>query len=244
MRIAGVDSFNNSLVQTFTGNNVNGTRTGKNIVGWIKGAKEPTKFIVVSAHYDHLGKVDGNTFYGADDNASGAACLPALAKYFKAKGYPYSLIFVAFDREETGLEGAYNFVRDAKTITGNASMLMNINIDMLARSDKNEIYACGVNHFIQFKPLIEKVRNQTAVKLLMGHDYGSPMNDWTHQSDHYAFYKSGIPFIYIGVENHDDYHEPTDTFDKINITAYLENCNMVATLINSLTAKMLETVRR
>jgi hypothetical protein len=57
MREAGLDSFNNSRIQTFNGKFRNHTRTGKNIIGWIKGTRYPEKYIVISAHYDHLGRV-------------------------------------------------------------------------------------------------------------------------------------------------------------------------------------------
>jgi Zn-dependent M28 family amino/carboxypeptidase len=240
-RLAGVDSFKTGLFQLFNGRYLEGYKEGKNIIGWIKGKTVPQKYIVISAHYDHLGKNDkGETYYGADDNASGAACLAPLAKYFKEKRHPYSLIFVAFDREETGLEGAYSFVANAKDFIGEGTIVMNVNIDMLARSDNNEIYACGVNHFPQFKPVIEKIRTQTSVKLLMGHDYGSHQDDWTFQGDHYAFYKRQIPFIYFGVENHEDYHKPSDTFDRISLSGYIENCNLVANLIWSLNQGIVE----
>jgi len=82
MREAGLDSFNNSLIQTFSGKLRNHTRTGKNIIGWIKGTSYPEKYIVISAHYDHLGKVGDTIYYGASDNASGTACILAMAKYF------------------------------------------------------------------------------------------------------------------------------------------------------------------
>jgi hypothetical protein len=68
----------------------------------------------------------------------------------------------------------------------------------------------------------------------MGHDRGSGREDWTYQSDHYVFHRQKIPFLYLGVEDHPDYHQPTDTFGKIDLGHYVENCNMLTALAKSL----------
>ncbi len=233
MRSAGIDSFNNSLIQNFKGGNVNGTDEGTNIIGWVKGTKYPGKYIVITAHYDHLGKKGAATFYGADDNASGAACLLSLAKYFKQNPHECSLIFAALDREETGLEGAYHLIPHLTKNLQAESLQFNLNMDMIARSDKNEIFACGIKHYPTLKYLVDSVQNKTNVKLLMGHDEGEVKDDWTYQSDHYAFHKKDIPFLYIGVEDHPDYHKASDTYNKINYSNYLENCNMIALILQT-----------
>ena len=111
---------------------------------------------------------------------------------------------------------------------------LNLNMDMLARSDSNEIYVCGLKHYPNLASAVKGVKTKTSVILIAGHDSGSLFDDWTTQSDHFSFHKAQIPFLYIGVENHADYHRPTDTFDKINLSSYIENCNMVVTLIQAL----------
>ncbi len=232
MREAGVDSFENSLVSDFTAKQINGTTDGKNIIGWVKGTKYADSFMVVSAHYDHMGKRETNTFYGADDNASGAACLVAMAKYFKKRPHKYSLVFAALDREEVGLEGAYALVKQFNA--ANRNIVFNLNMDMIARSDKNEIFASGLSHNPSYKYLIDEIQAKTNVKLLMGHDTGNDINDWTMQSDHAAFHKAKIPFLYIGVEDHPDYHRPSDTWDKVNFSGYIENCNMITMMIKAI----------
>ncbi len=232
MREAGVDSFGNSLQQGFTGRSINGNTEGNNIVGWVKGTKNPEKFVVITAHYDHLGKSGENTtFFGADDNASGTACLMALAKYFKIHPQAYSLVFALLDREETGLEGAYAVVSKLETAVGLQNILLNINMDMISRNDHNELFACGVWHNPNLRYLIDEVQSLTNVKLLMGHDTGSGGANWTTMSDHNAFYAKQIPFLYFGVEDHEDYHRVTDSFDKVNKSWYLENCNMIAKVV-------------
>lgn len=235
MRSASVDSLGNALVQNFTGFEINGTTVGKNIIGWVKGTIYPQKYIVISAHYDHLGKgLNDAIYYGADDNASGVACILALAKFFKQNPHPYSLIFAVLDREETGLEGAYNFVHQLTGTINIDNIKFNLNMDMIARSDSNEIFACGINHYPVFKYVIDETQYKINVKLLMGHDTGPFRNDWTHQGDHSTFHQKNIPFLYIGVEDHPDYHETTDTYDKINFSNYIENCNMAALMIQIL----------
>ncbi len=232
MRAAGVDSFENSLEQEFTGRSINGSTAGTNIIGWVKGTKRPEKFVVITAHYDHLGKSGDNAvFFGADDNASGTACLLALAKYFKTYPQEYSLVFALLDREETGLEGAYAAVAKFETIAGLQNIVLNINMDMISRNDRNELFACGVWHYPDLRYLVDEVQSFTNVKLLMGHDTGNGSTNWTTMSDHTAFYAKQVPFLYFGVEDHVDYHRITDSYDKVNKSWYLENCNMIAKVI-------------
>lgn len=225
---AATDSFDNSLLQTFEGKKINGTNEGRNIVGWVKGKKYPGRFIVISAHYDHLGKTGAGTFYGADDNASGTACLLALARYYQLHPGNYSMVFAFFDREESGLEGSSDFARRFSAAKGKENVVFNLNMDMIARSDKSEIFASGLSHNPAYKYIVDEVQPKTNVKLLMGHDTGNNTDDWTNQSDHYAFYKLQVPYLYIGVEDHPDYHRPSDTWQRVNLSRYIENCNMVA----------------
>lgn len=224
-RTIGLDSIGQSLHATFDGRSA----AGKNIVGWVKGKKYADKFIVVTAHYDHLGRRGDQVFYGADDNASGVGCLLAMARYFARNPHDYSLIFAALDKEESGLEGAYHFVQT----NANRAIVFNLNMDMIARSDKNELFACGVARYPSLKYLVEAVQPTTTVHLLMGHDTGGGQDDWTAQSDHYPFHNAGIPFIYLGVEDHADYHRPSDTWQKVNLSSYVENANAATTLLRA-----------
>jgi len=232
MRASQIDSFDNAFEQKFNG--FAGGSEGTNIVGWIRGNKFPDKYIVITAHYDHLGKTaDGKIYNGADDNASGVACLLALAKFFKNNPHDNSLIFAALDREESGLEGANLLVTLLDEAPGRTKVAFNLNLDMIARSDSNEIFACGINYYPSLKYLIDETQNKTNVKLLMGHDNGPIGYNWLKSSDHYAFYQKNIPFLYIGVEDHADYHTPTDDVEKINFSKYIENCNMIASMLKA-----------
>jgi Zn-dependent M28 family amino/carboxypeptidase len=194
---------------------------GVNFVGEIKGKKQPDKYIVITAHYDHVGISKGEIYNGADDNASGTAALFAIAKYFVKKKPDHSLIFVAFDAEERGLVGARHFV--ANPPVAKESIVLNINMDMLSRNDKGELYAAGAFHYPQFKPMLEAAQKKAKVKLLLGHDDPKLGRDnWTNQSDHAAFHAAKIPFVYFGVEDHKDYHRPTDDFANIQLEFYVK----------------------
>lgn len=194
---------------------------GINFVGQLKGRKNADKYIVITAHYDHLGVRNGEIFNGADDNASGTAALFAIASYFRKHQPDHSLIFVALDAEEKGLVGARHFV--ANPPVPKESIVLNVNMDMIGRNDRGELYAAGAFSYPHLKPILEKVQAKAAVKLLLGHDDPKlGMGDWTNQSDHAAFHAAKIPFIYFGVEDHKDYHKSTDDFAGIQPGFYVK----------------------
>ena len=212
--------------------------TGVNFIGRIAGrSKEKAgKFIVITAHYDHVGIQNGEIYNGADDNASGTAALFAIASYFKKNRPEHSLIFVAFDAEEKGLQGARHFV--ANLPVAKDAIVLNVNMDMLSRSEKGELYAAGMFHYPQFKPALEAVQKKAPVKLLLGHDTpGSGRDDWTFQSDHGAFHREKIPFIYFGVEDHPDYHRPTDDFANIQPEYYVKAVETILEVLKEIDRK-------
>ena len=189
--------------------------TGVNVIGLCPGKDASLPVFVVSAHYDHLGVRDGVIYPGADDNASGVAVLLEVAAYCRKNPFRRSIVFAAFDAEEGGLNGARAFV--AKPPIAKDRIALNVNLDMVSRSDKREIYVAGTYHTPGLKAPLERVAKTARVKLLFGHDRpGTGSDDWTSQSDHGAFHAAKIPFVYFGVEDHADYHKPTDTADKIN----------------------------
>jgi Zn-dependent M28 family amino/carboxypeptidase len=193
---------------------------GANVFGVLKGRKNPEKFIVVTAHYDHLGIRNGEIFNSADDDASGTSALFALGTYFKKHLPSSSLIFVAFDAEETGGAGSRKFV--AESPVKQASIVMNVNLDMIGHNDKNELYAVGTYHYPFLKPYLEGLVKSAKVKLLFGHDAPELKDDdWTFQSDHGSFHRQKIPFIYFGVEDHKDYHKSTDDYPTLTKPFYV-----------------------
>ncbi len=204
-----------------------------NIVGFIPG-QESDRLIVITAHYDHLGTADSGLIYnGADDNASGTAGLLALAEYFVRHKPKASMIFVALDGEEMGLQGARALVRDFPFPL--EDVLVNVNMDMISRSEKNELYAAGTRHYPQLKPALEKASKSAKVSLRFGHDEpGSGPDDWTNASDHAAFHEKGIPFVYFGVEDHPDYHKPSDVFEHIDAAFYYQAVRLIIRCVDEL----------
>ena len=174
----------------------------------------------ITAHYDHLGVQAGEIYNGADDNGSGTAALLALAAYFTEHRPRNSMIFLAVDAEEGGLTGARAFVSGPPVSLEH--IVANVNMDMISHSD-DELYVAGTYHYPFLKPYIDRIGEAAEVTLVFGHD--SPDlgdNDWTHASDHAPFHEAGIPFLYFGVEDHADYHRPTDEFDRINQDFYIK----------------------
>ena len=222
-----LSKFGDSWLQPFPANTGNAAKTGNNVIGMIKGSKYPDSYIVITAHYDHLGANGGQVYYGADDNASGTAALLTMARYFKQHQPLHSLLFVAFDAEEQGLVGSRYFV--AHSPVPLEKIMFNLNMDMISRNDNNEIYACGTSYNPFLKKYVDSVQPSTTVKVMFGHDDPGKggSDNWTSQSDHYPFHRNNIPFLYFGVEDHADYHKPGDTFEKINKSFYYRVAAMI-----------------
>ncbi|MFK8060450.1 MAG: M20/M25/M40 family metallo-hydrolase [Polaribacter sp.] len=204
------------------------TVIGGNVIGKIVG--KSNKKIVVSGHLDHLGIKDGKIYNGADDDASGTAALFAIASYFKKHQPKHTLIFAAVDAEEIGSLGADYWL---KNYPNKKDIILNINMDMIAHNDNNELYASGLYHYPQLKEPLENIKSP--ITLLFGHDNPNDkkLDDWTFSSDHRVFHKEKIPFIYFGVEDHKDYHKPTDTFANINKEFYVEAVKLIIEIIEN-----------
>jgi Zn-dependent M28 family amino/carboxypeptidase len=192
-----------------------------NYVGYIPGSAGGTsaeRFIVVSAHYDHLGVKEGRLYPGADDNASGVAAMLAIAAWFKDHPPRHSIVFAAFDGEELGLQGARAFL--AALPFPKAQLALNLNLDMVSHNDSNQIYVAGTSYSPALTPLVAQAASRSTLKVKLGHDrsqlLAGSVEDWTGASDHGPFHDAGLPFLYFGVEDHADYHAPSDTFEHIN----------------------------
>lgn len=197
-----------------------------NLIGYVQGSSNQDRFIVVTAHYDHLGVSDGEIYNGADDNASGTGGLLAAARYFSENRPENNILFIAFDAEEQGLTGARMFIQDSAIPLD--QIAVNVNMDMISTNFENELYAVGTAHYPFLKPLIEESVADAPITVSFGYDTDDWPQNWTLSSDHGPFHQQGVPFIYFGVEDHAHYHQPTDTFENINPDFYL---NAVETII-------------
>ena len=210
----GLRPLKDSLSAPFIATSRTGTDLhGVNIVSLLRGRMHPDRFIVISAHYDHLGVRNGVTYSGADDNASGSAAVLAIAQWYKYHPPENSMLFVWFDGEESGLVGAKAFVEHPPVPI--EKIIANVNLDMVSRNAKGELYASGASPYPVMKPLLDSLAATARVKLILGHDTGTGQSNWIQQSDQGPFHLKKIPFVYFGVEDHPDYHKPTDKFERI-----------------------------
>ena len=224
------ETFEQDFSFTSRGKIYNGT----NVLGLIKGTTSKYKYIVISAHYDHEGIKNNEIYNGADDDASGISALFAFAEYFKNNPPKHSVILAAFDSEELGLRGSKYFVDNS--IIPLHYIEVNMNMDMISRSDKNELYAVGTSYNSKLKNLILNFNQSDKVTLLTGHDGEDGKQNWTNSSDHGSFHKKKIPFLYFGVEDHKDYHRPTDDYENIHPEFYKEAVNVIISVFIDLDA--------
>lgn len=209
--------------QAFPMRNANGEDmgvTGTNIIARISGQTPGQGPILVgTAHYDHLGVHDGKIYNGADDNASGVGGLFAIAESFMYTPPKHDVILLWVDGEERGLQGARYAVKTMAELQDRP--LLNLNLDMISQNKDGEIFAAGTSHTPALKPLIQDIAAPLNIILKFGHDRPEDgAGDWSTQSDHAPFHARGVPFIYLGVEDHDHYHSPSDDFDTIPLETY------------------------
>ena len=222
----------------FTFNVIEPPVEGINLVGMIEGKSDDV--IVLTAHYDHLGIRNGEIYNGMDDNASGVGALMAIAELYSGATQPeHSLLFVFFDAEEKSLTGARAFLQSPPIPV--ERMVFNLNLDMVSRADNGELWASGVSHLAGLGPVLEDVSKSAPLDLKMGYD-GSieGQDDWTSMSDHGVFFDAGIPHLYLGVQDHPDYHKPSDDFENIDPDVYLKSIDTIVMVFEALDARMVE----
>ena len=192
-----------------------------NVIARIKG-KQHNKYVIVGAHYDHLGKKKGLGIHpGADDNASGIVALLSLAKMMKSSGITpeYTILFCAWDGEEKGLLGSKYFVEKwFGTRAASDSICYYMNFDMVGRTATPEHPAVTFawnDNYPYLKEQCTKVAEMIPgpFRILYDQRFG----DGKGGSDYAPFSARNIPFVaWMEDEMHEDYHKPTDTPDKIH----------------------------
>jgi Zn-dependent M28 family amino/carboxypeptidase len=206
------------------------------VIGHIDGKGQPRRYIVISAHYDHLGIRNGVVFNGADDNASGTAALFAIAAHFAAHPPTNSLLFAAFDAEELGLQGSQAFVKASPV--DSRLLALDLNLDMIGREPNNRLFVVGTRLQPFLRPTIEAVAKTASVRLLMGHENPAEPEDWTRDSDHFSFMQVGIPALYFGVEDFDQHHKATDDFETMTTDFYVRSVETLIQVIEQFDADL------
>jgi hypothetical protein len=195
-----------------------------NVIGVLPGA-DPARadeVVVIGAHYDHLGRAGAAVYPGADDNASGTAVALELARVLAADRPFRTLVFVFFAGEELGLLGAAHYVRQpsAGPMHQIAAML---NFDMVGRLDGRRLLVGGVDTGAGFRALVEAAGAQAGLDLdLRGGGWGA--------SDHARFYGADVPVLFFHSGAHGDYHQPSDTADKLDLAGMARIAGLGAAL--------------
>jgi Zn-dependent M28 family amino/carboxypeptidase len=213
---------------------------GQNVAGYLEGTDKKNELLVITAHYDHLGKKDTLIYHGADDDGSGTSAVIELAKVFnKAKhdghGPRRSILFMTVSGEEKGLLGSSYYVEHP--LFPLSQTVADLNIDMIGRTDpkhdslgiRNYIYIIGSDKLSTQLHRINENANMTYTKLDLDYTYNSPgdKHRFYYRSDHYNFAKNNIPVIFYFNGTHADYHRPTDTIDKIDFDLLAKRAQLV-----------------
>ena len=196
----------------------------QNVVGQIKGKKKK-KYIVVSAHYDHLGKMGNATFNGANDNASGVASMLYLAQHYANKKPKYSMVFIGFAAEEPGLLGSEYFVNHPLIPLKQIKFL--INLDLNGTGEEGVTVVNGTLHKKEFLKLTNINNQQQLLEKIK-------VRGQAANSDHYWFTQQSVPafFIYtMGGVSH--YHDVYDRPETLPLTEFSDLMSLLIQFINT-----------
>lgn len=191
-----------------------------NVIGMVEGTEKKGEAVVVIAHYDHLGMKNGKIYFGADDNASGTAAVMEVAEAFSMAALDghrpeRTVIFIAVSGEEQGIYGS-RFYSENPVISLDSTFAC-VNIDMIGRANPNvkkgPDYISGYAYLSE--DIFEVSRKNSALTAPELVDLMEFRSSLRGGSDHFHFADHGIPSLFYFEGLHRDYHEPTDTPDKI-----------------------------
>lgn len=204
----------------------NGIKGSENVLAYIKGSEKPEEVIVISAHLDHEGIKEGQIYFGADDDGSGTVAVMEIAQAFKIASDDgikpkRSILFLHVTAEEMGLEGSRYYTENPLFQLENT--VCNLNIDMIGRVDKTHednkdyVYLIGSDRLSTELHYISEKVNSSFTNIDLDYKFNdvNDRNRFYYRSDHYNFAKNNIPVIFYFNGVHDDYHQPSDTPDKI-----------------------------
>ncbi|WP_345071661.1 M28 family peptidase [Hymenobacter fastidiosus] len=212
--------------------------TTENVMGFLEGSDKKAEVLVVSAHYDHIGIIDGEVNNGADDDGSGTVSVLELAQAFaqakkEGHGPRRSILFLTVTGEEKGLLGS-EYYTDHPVFPLEAT-IADLNIDMVGRTDKDHegkgdyIYVIGSDKLSSELHGINEAANTKYTNIGLDYRFNDPEdpNRFYYRSDHYNFAKHNIPvaFYFNGV--HDDYHGAGDEVSKIEFPQMEKRARLV-----------------
>jgi len=224
-------SSNQKMNYVFKGLQV--TIQSSNVVGYMEGTDKKDEYVILTGHYDHLGTKNGKIWHGADDDGSGTSAVLAMAAAFsraKAEGKNprRSIIFMTVSGEEEGLWGSEYY--SGHPLFPLSKTSIDINTDMVGRIDPKRNYGDSMNYLYvigddklssDLAPLVDSVNNKwTHLEVDRKYNDLKDPNKFYYRSDHFNFAKKGVPVIFLFNGTHRDYHQPSDTIDKINWDLY------------------------
>ncbi len=193
--------------------------------------------VVIGAHYDHVGTGGYGSLApgtiaihnGADDNASGTstliACAALLKERLKAFDTHRRVVFIAFTAEERGLLGSAHYVRNPRFPLSNTVAM--VNLDMVGRLRDNELMVYGTGSGDSLDQVLEQANFKHQFNLFkVASGYGP--------SDHQSFYEAGVPVLFFFTGLHNDYHRPSDDFERINFAGTFRITEMVCDVTSQL----------
>jgi len=199
---------------------------GENVLGFIEGTDLKEELIIITAHYDHLGKHEDKIFNGADDDGSGTVATLEIAEAFmlakkEGNGPRRSVLIMPVSGEEKGLLGSKYYTDHP--IYPLENTVANLNIDMIGRIDDwhengDYVYLIGADMLSQELHDISEQINDQHIGLELDYTFNAEddPNRYYYRSDHYNFAKNNIPVIFYFNGVHEDYHKVTDTVEKID----------------------------
>lgn len=200
-----------------------------NVLGYIEGTDKKDEYVFLTAHYDHLGMHNGKIYYGADDDGSGTTAVIEMARAFEKAAKDghrprRTIVFMTVSGEEKGLWGSeyYSehpvFPLDKTTVDLNTDMIGRIDPNRKIGDSTNYVYVIGNDKLSTELDPIAKSVNDKYTKMELDFKFNDPKDPERiyFRSDHYNFARKGVPIIFYFDGIHKDYHQPSDTVDKIN----------------------------
>lgn len=217
------------------------TNPVSNVIGIVEGSSKKDEYVILTAHYDHLGMHEGKIYHGADDDGSGTTAILQMGKAFaqskaEGKGPARTIVIMAVSGEEKGLWGSEYYSENPVFPLDKTSA--NLNIDMIGRIDTerklddtlNYVYVVGNDKISTELSVANEKANNRHTNMTLDYKFDDPKdpNRIYFRSDHYNFARKGVPalFFYDGMLQ-GDYHKPTDTVDKINWELYQKRTKLV-----------------
>ncbi len=236
-----INGFEKKYKTNFSFDKYRNTINASNVVGIIEGTDKKDEYVFVTGHYDHLGMRNGKIYYGADDDGSGTVAVMMMAEAFMKAANEgnrprRTMVFMTVSGEEKGLWGSeyYSdhpfYSLDKTTVDLNIDMIGRIDTERKTADTMNYVYVIGHDKLSSDLPVINEGMNNKYTQLVLDYKFDDPndQNRIYFRSDHYNFARKGVPvlFFYDGMLK-SDYHQPTDTVEKITWDLYEKRARMI-----------------